>query len=168
MRKALCFCLSFFFVIFSFGGCGEFVPPEPKKEFNAVADVLYRDMQIVCTVEQNGINNLLISVTYPDELRGFSYKWSDGAFRIGYKDLYCENATSPLPENSFATQLGTFLNNLYVENSYTFTEHIEDTCKFNYNGAEGTEFTVNTNNGQIQKIDFGNMTVEFRDYQTEQ
>ncbi len=163
MRKSICFCLSFLFIIL-FTGCGEFVPPEPVKCFTSSADVLYNGMEIACRISANGKNNLLISVTYPENLCGFSYLWSDGIFRIGYRELYCEYASPELPQEAFAAELGGFINGLYTAENYTYSKKVESGCLFTYSGG-GITFVTEEKSGNLVFVEFENMTVEFRNFE---
>lgn len=154
--------LSFFALLFAvllFTACGNSEPPVPDSVFSAKAEIEYKDMTVVCDISTSGTGNLRINITKPEELSGFSYLWNYGSFKIGYLGLYCENESSPLPEDSFASQLYSFVSRLGDESNFSFVEKTDDGCL--YKMLDGTRFTVDSSDGRILSADFENMKVRF-------
>ncbi|MGN0452258.1 MAG: hypothetical protein ACI4GZ_00475 [Ruminococcus sp.] len=153
---------------FSFSGCDEKVPPEPKLSFSADIYVSVEDgedesflLEAELSVAPEGL--VQITVSSPDELWGLSFSYAEN-FEMSYNGLHVQTEKGYLPSGSFAEVIYNVLASLRDNaNCESFSEGVaefEGECK------SGDYEVLTDKDGNIIQISAEDIKIEFR-YNTE-
>lgn len=157
------------FIIFSFGqlcGCSKKTPPPVNTNFQADANVEFKDVSITCHVKQSGFKNSEIYMTKPKELNGLRIIKKEDECSLKFKNMKFDMDMSKFPKTSFAQIMLSCINemvdvgNLNIsqqDNCYIYQGNInEGKFKLYQDGETGNIIKIEVPQAEL-KVEFTNI-----------
>lgn len=154
--------LLFLCFIFIFGGCKS-KPAFPQDRFKGNFSAVEKGAEIKGEIVSNSNNSMLIKVTSPKVMKGYTYRYKDDKLTISYENMNILSESDYLPSSAFPQIVFNVIRSLKKEDNCVLKGSYNSFAEYKGNCDSG-EFTIKSeiNSGFIKEISLKEIKINFK------
>lgn len=165
MKRVICISFCFFVLMFLVSCKSDIIDrTEIPKSINSNANVIFGDIEMVCSITYTSDNISCISIIQPKELKGITFSWSNDKYKVSCDELGYENTLAICPSSAFAQAITNVFNSIRNNGDLTLINSDEDMLTFSGvcdSGRFSISITKSSKSIRQINIDELNLKVDF-------